>query len=225
MTGATDRSAARGVYSRCHASQAATATEPSLASKLAIERRTRLLTPLGRLALEPFAPLRRRDHRNIPEGAALVLSNHVSLPDPMFTIAAAARPIHFLATAAAMQDPIIGRVLQAWGSVPKKKFSADVKAIRLLKKWAEVGAMVGSYPEGERSWDGELMPLLPARPRTTSSRPAASSARVWSPRASAASSSTSAPIRLTPSATAASSCDPRRCAWSGTRARNCSTCP
>ena len=136
-------------------------TEPNLDNKRTIERLTRVLNPPARVALEPFFPLRRRGHANLPEAGALILSNHVSLVDPMFTIAAAARPIHFLATAAAMQDPVLGRVLQIWGSVPKKKFSSDVKAIRALKNWADLGAFVGSYPEGERSWDGELMPLLP----------------------------------------------------------------
>ena len=120
-----------------------------------------MFVPPVRLGLEAFAPLRRKGAANIPEGPALVVSNHVSLLDPCFTIAAAAEPIHWLATAAAMQDPVIGRVLQTWGSVPKKKFTVDVRAIRTLKKWLDLGAKVGSYPEGERSWDGELMPLSP----------------------------------------------------------------
>jgi 1-acyl-sn-glycerol-3-phosphate acyltransferase len=30
-----------------------------------------------------------------------------------------------------------------------------------MKKWDDLGGIVGMYPEGERSWDGELLPLLP----------------------------------------------------------------
>lgn len=115
----------------------------------------------GRLALEMTTPLRWSGRENLPDGPALILSNHASLFDPFFTIVAARRAIHFLATQAAMQDPWLGRVLFTFGSVPKKKFIVDVTAIRQLKKWADLGGLVGSYPEGERSWDGELLPLVP----------------------------------------------------------------
>jgi 1-acyl-sn-glycerol-3-phosphate acyltransferase len=113
------------------------------------------------VALEATIPVRWEGREKLPKGPALILSNHASLFDPFFTIMAAKRPIHFLATQAAMQDPVLGRVLQTFGSVPKKKFVADATAIRQLKKWADLGGLVGSYPEGERSWDGELLPLLP----------------------------------------------------------------
>ena len=121
----------------------------------------RIYWHLGRVALEATTPLRWSGRENLPDGPALILSNHASLFDPFFTIVAAKRAIHFLATQAAMQDPVLGRVLYTFGSVPKKKFMVDVTAIRQLKKWADLGGLVGSYPEGERSWDGELLPLLP----------------------------------------------------------------
>lgn len=136
------------------------ATPPSEGNKRAIERLTQVIIPPVRLALEAIAPLRRVGIEHVPEGPALVLSNHVSAPDPMFIIAAAARPVHFLATAAALDEPLMGRVLQAWGSVPKHKFTVDPTSIRMLMRWAKLGAMVGSFPEGERSWDGQLLPLV-----------------------------------------------------------------
>lgn len=113
------------------------------------------------LGLEATTPLRWEGAEQLPKGPALILSNHASLFDPFFAVMAAKRPIHWLATQAAMQEPILGWVLFTFGSVPKKKFVPDATAIRQLKKWADYGGLVGSFPEGERSWDGELLPLLP----------------------------------------------------------------
>lgn len=135
--------------------------EPSDENKHLVDRAVRLWWHPCIVGLEATIPLRWEGRENLPDGPALILSNHASLFDPFFTIMAAKRPIHFLATQAAMQDPVLGRVLQTFGSVPKKKFVADASAIRQLKKWADLGGLVGSYPEGERSWDGELLPLLP----------------------------------------------------------------
>lgn len=135
--------------------------EPTVENKARVERAVRGWWYPVIVALEATTPLRWSGRENLPDGPALILSNHASLFDPFFTIVAAKRPIHFLATQAAMQDPVLGRVLFTFGSVPKKKFVADAMAIRQLKKWADFGGLVGSYPEGERSWDGELLPLLP----------------------------------------------------------------
>ncbi|HLT40404.1 MAG TPA: lysophospholipid acyltransferase family protein [Enhygromyxa sp.] len=136
--------------------------EPTLENKSVVDRTTRLLLGPCRLALRGIAPLSWEGVENLPdEGPALIQSNHVSLFDPWFTITAAGRTIHFLATAAAMRDPVMGLVLRSFGSIPKKKFVTDPGAIRSMKTWVDLGGIVGSYPEGERSWDGELLPLLP----------------------------------------------------------------
>jgi 1-acyl-sn-glycerol-3-phosphate acyltransferase len=136
--------------------------EPTPENKRIVDRTTRAFLYPCRLALLGIAPLSWEGVEHLPtDGPALVLSNHVSLFDPWFTITAAGRSIHFLATAAAMRHPIMGMVLRSFGSIPKKKFTADVGAIRSMKKWVDLGGIVGSYPEGERSWDGELLPLLP----------------------------------------------------------------
>lgn len=136
--------------------------EPSVENKAIVDRTTSALLRPARLAMRVIAPLRWQGVENLPtDGPALVLSNHVSLFDPWFTITAAGRAIHFLATAAAMRHPIMGLVLRTFGSIPKKKFTTDPGAIRAMKSWVDLGGIVGSYPEGERSWDGELLPLLP----------------------------------------------------------------
>ena len=135
---------------------------PTPANKSSVDRTTRSFVWPCRLALEAIAPLRTEGREHLhPDEPVLIQSNHVSLFDPWFTITAAGHSIHFLASAAAMHDPLMGRVLHTFGSIPKKKFTRDVAALRTMKEWVRLGATVGSYPEGERSWDGELLPLLP----------------------------------------------------------------
>ncbi len=136
-------------------------TEPTLENRIRLDRATTIFRPLVRLGFSGTIPVTFEGRELLPDGPGLILSNHASLFDPGMTIIAAGRAINFLATAAAMQDPIMGRVLRKFGGVPKKKFTTDVGSIRLLKKWCDLGNLVGSYPEGERNWDGELLPFVP----------------------------------------------------------------
>ena len=53
------------------------------------------------------------------------------------------------------------RFLRAMGMVPKRKFTPDTRAIRTLRGWTDSGAAVGVFPEGERSWCGRPLPLVP----------------------------------------------------------------
>lgn len=94
-------------------------------------------------------------------GPALVLANHSNILDPAMLVAAFAKPVHFLAADTAMEEPFEGRVSRFFGSIPKKKFALDMGAIRLIRRWAQLGASIGLFPEGERSWNSEPLPFVP----------------------------------------------------------------
>lgn len=94
-------------------------------------------------------------------GPVLVMSNHVSLMDPAILIVLCRRPIHWLASQAAMRDAMLALVMRLYGAVPTQKQLPDPRAIRQLRAWARLGEAVGVFPEGERSWDGRRLPLLP----------------------------------------------------------------
>jgi 1-acyl-sn-glycerol-3-phosphate acyltransferase len=99
---------------------------------------------------------------NVPRrGPALMLANHAGYFDPVQLITQGRRTVHFMTTQGTMQDPALGRVMQWFGAVPKRKGVADPSAIRALRQWVKIGGLVGIFPEGERTWDGQPIPMLP----------------------------------------------------------------
>lgn len=100
-----------------------------------------------------------REH--LSGGPKLVLMNHSNPLDPVLLTAFGRKPIQFLVTEPFMATGFAAR-LAAWlGQVPKRKLDHDTRSIRILKKWCEVGALVGLFPEGQFSWDGQPLPLQP----------------------------------------------------------------
>ena len=121
-----------------------------------------VMRPIAGLMFRPRFAMEVRGFDTLPKKEPyLLLSNHVGFHDPFQLILAAKRVVHFLTTQATMTDPVLGRVMQAFGAIPKQKGVADPKAIRGLQEWVKVGGAVGLFPEGERSWTGAPLPILP----------------------------------------------------------------
>ena len=137
------------------------ALAPSEENKRKVRRNIARTTWIVQQAMSFKAPLSWSGTENLPDGPSLILANHVSLWDPVAIVIATKRPVHFMATQSAFMDPFFGRLLRFVGSIPKKKFTTDVSAIRNMRRWAQLGATVGLFPEGQRSWDGELMEFIP----------------------------------------------------------------
>ncbi|MFT5685046.1 MAG: 1-acyl-sn-glycerol-3-phosphate acyltransferase [Myxococcota bacterium] len=136
--------------------------EASAENKLKVENRVHRLIPAFQGMLWPWHRITSEGWENVPRtGPVLVLSNHVSMLDPITLIIAARRQIHFLATRSLMQERGVSRIMQIAAVVPRKKFAADMKSIRRLKAWGDEGAAVGLFPEGIRTWDGHNNEVLP----------------------------------------------------------------
>ncbi len=99
-----------------------------------------------------------KDHVPLDQ-PSLILSNHSSLLDPLSILFTMPRYAQFMATQSLFES-VLGRILAWWGVVPKKKFTADTRSIRLLKGWTNAGSPVALFPEGQRTWDGRPIPLL-----------------------------------------------------------------
>jgi 1-acyl-sn-glycerol-3-phosphate acyltransferase len=136
--------------------------EPSEENRAIVERNSARLRPLVRGILRPWQPIEVVGRENVPrEGRLLVVANHVAMLDPINVILAADRPIHWMAAETMFYMPFFGRVLRLSGAVPKKKQVKDSRSVRQLKRWADLDVAVGLFPEGERSWDGRPLPILP----------------------------------------------------------------
>jgi 1-acyl-sn-glycerol-3-phosphate acyltransferase len=137
------------------------ATPPSPENLAMIQRAMRWLIPAFRLGLSPRVPISVSGLEHFPkDGPVFLLSNHQTALDPILLTIAVNRPVHFMATQALLQEGPVGRFVGWLGAVPKKKFSADLRAVKQLIAWRALDAAVGLFPEGQRSWDGEPLPLL-----------------------------------------------------------------
>ncbi len=125
-----------------------------------ITRRMNRMRPPARLLLRPLVQVIADDP--IPKsGPAILLCNHVTMMDPVLIGLATDRAVHWMATETLFGPGALGAAHKHLGAMPKVRFRPDMRAIRLLRGWIEAGAVVGIFPEGDRTWTGALSPLQP----------------------------------------------------------------
>jgi len=96
----------------------------------------------------------------IEDGGCLVASNHVSYMDPPLIGIAHDRAVHYLARETLFRG--FGAWLYPrWNSIPVNQEKPEVKTIKTVIRLLRSGERVVVFPEGERSWDGELLPGQP----------------------------------------------------------------
>jgi 1-acyl-sn-glycerol-3-phosphate acyltransferase len=90
----------------------------------------------------------------------IVASNHLSIADPpLICLAiwrAAGRRVRYMAKAEAMETPIMGPALRAYGGFGVRRGQADREAYRMSRAVLEAGDWLGLAPEGTRSRNGAL---------------------------------------------------------------------
>ena len=121
----------------------------------------RKLRPYYRFITNRWSPHTCEGAEHVPRvGPVLLLANHTCFFDAPIIPLFAERPVITMTTESLLQGRH-GAFLMSLGVVPKKKFVSDSRAVRLLKGWADAGAAIGMFPEGQRTWDGLPLPLLP----------------------------------------------------------------
>lgn len=99
--------------------------------------------------------------RMINDGPVILASNHESYLDPPLAGSVADRAIFFLARKTLLAGPFFGWLLPKLNVIPIDQEGSDLSAlkalIRILK--AREGTLI--FPEGERTPDGRLRPVLP----------------------------------------------------------------
>ncbi len=122
----------------------------------------RFLRGLTRFALPLWFRLRARGIEKIPShGPALLVINHQSFLDSMLVGTPLARPISFLARDSLFRVPVVGWILKNTYVMPVNRQAASSSSLRLATERLKQGFLVGIFPEGTRSSDGQIGPLKP----------------------------------------------------------------
>ena len=99
---------------------------------------------------------------NMPaEGPVILAVNHQSLWDPIVAGSSLPRKVSFMAKEELFTIPILGNIFRKMGAFPVKRGQGDMNAIRHSLALLKEGGVLGLFPEGTRSKDGELKKGLP----------------------------------------------------------------
>jgi len=135
-----------------------------------------LLRFVAWLLVKAVYRLRSEGVEHIPlNGPALLVANHVSFADAVILMGASPRPIRFVMDHRIFRTPLLGFVFRHCGAIPIA--SAKEYPALMEKAFAEVaaaladGQLVGIFPEGNITADGELQPFRPGVARILAANP------------------------------------------------------
>ena len=105
-----------------------------------------------------------RGEEHIPtEGAAIIVCNHVSFIDAVVLMAASPRPIRFVMDHRIFQVPLLGWLFRLGKAIPIASQQEDpatyAAAFEAAEKVLAEGDLLGIFPEGGITRDGELQPF------------------------------------------------------------------
>lgn len=123
-----------------------------------------------RFVLRPFyGPYIRRHHQLTAEGMervkdfpgpCIVLGNHATNEDQFLISAFYPYHIRWVAGATIFRNPFLSFILKRLvTSIPKQQGRSDLQTIRDISGAFKQGDIVGMFPEGTRTWDGETAKL------------------------------------------------------------------
>lgn len=90
------------------------------------------------------------------EGGVLLCSNHIENLDPPVVGINAPRPVHFMAKEELFSVPVLKNLLPGLNAFPVKRGMSDREALRKGLGLLKEGKVLGLFPEGTRSPNGEL---------------------------------------------------------------------
>ena len=96
-----------------------------------------------------------RENLDVP-GGALIVSNHTSFVDPPCVGLAFNEPIHFLARKTLFKSWLGNLIIRAWNAIPVDQDRPDMASLKTVIRVLQRGEKVLVFPEGERSFDGQV---------------------------------------------------------------------
>lgn len=135
-----------------------------------------LLRALSGLAVGLLYRVRSRGLDALPDrGPALVVANHVSFVDPLLLLGAIRRPVRFVMDHRIYRIPVLNPLFRAARCIPIA--SAKEDAVLMEGAFATVaraladGEVVGIFPEGGLTRDGDIAPFRPGVERILAANP------------------------------------------------------
>ncbi|MEO8478002.1 MAG: 1-acyl-sn-glycerol-3-phosphate acyltransferase [Gemmatimonadota bacterium] len=141
--------------------------EPNNFTQAHVTIARRPITWVARLGAALYFRVRYSGNLIPPEGSVLLVANHPnSLLDPVLVLAAARRPVRFLAKAPLFDDPLTGWFVRLGGAIPvHRRQDAAMGAVQNDAMFASVhaallaGDAIGLFPEGVSHSGASLAPL------------------------------------------------------------------
>jgi 1-acyl-sn-glycerol-3-phosphate acyltransferase len=97
---------------------------------------------------------------NVPkDGPAVFICNHTSVADSFFIGCFLPRKIFFMAKSTEFGSAAMRLFFYISHSFPVRRYDIDPTALRNAMRVLSRGGLVGIYPEGERTWDGQMLPF------------------------------------------------------------------
>lgn len=92
----------------------------------------------------------------------IVVGNHTTNLDPFFANTFVPYPIHWVASDGNLRTPILRFLLiKLVGSIPKSKAIPDIETVNWIVEFIRRRkGVVGFYPEGQATWNGQTLPAL-----------------------------------------------------------------
>ncbi len=103
-----------------------------------------------------FFRIKVNGRENLPkEGAAIVMSNHISNYDPPLLAAVFKRPLRFMAKKELFEGPLMRFVLYLADAFPVDRDKRDIRAVKKALQVLKKGELLGLFPEGTRMPEGK----------------------------------------------------------------------
>ncbi len=110
-----------------------------------------------------------------PQGAAVLVANHVSFADAVIIMGAAPRPVRFVMDHRIFGTPLLGFIFRHCGAIPIASAKDDPalmeKAFAEVARALDNGELVAIFPEGRITRDGELQAFRPGISRILAANP------------------------------------------------------
>jgi|SRR5882672_617415 len=115
---------------------------------------------ISRVVASLWFDLKAHGLQHVPRtGGALLICNHQSFLDPVFVGVLLPRQISFIAKSQLFEPPGLSWLIPRLNTFPVRRGEPDVSAIKEALRRVHEGHVLTMFPEGTRSWDGNLLPI------------------------------------------------------------------